>query len=262
MLTRRNFVGTAIASAAGLSTSGCLLFGLFRLGARGSLIRTGARASRRNTQGALTTFGRSGASTLHLARLTNSLAQLNRMRRVGQLFRIEDPQERELVGVDCDGKSAECKVDEVPITVTHPDGSWLVHHSNLFRESVGASRGDDDVLRHEDTKGRIVGYDVFEGNSATGRIRHFNKDRNLVGATTFRYVEGGAGVRAVIDDGQYLEAEMRRAIAGLQDDYGKGLRYMGDATAAQAACIARRGGTSCDDLTAVVKDALERLERG
>lgn len=262
MLTRRDFIGTGAASAAVLGTSGCLLLGLFRLGARSSLIRSGARASRLSTRGTLSSFGRSGAATLHLLRLTNTIVQINRMQRVAQMFRIEDLQENEAAAVDCDGRSAQCKVEEVPITVTHPDGSWLVHHSNLFRESVGASLPDGEILEHRDAKGRPVGLDVYDGNPLSGRIRHLDKDRNLTGVTTFRYVDDGGGVRAVIEDGRYLRSELRAVGADVMANHAKGLRHMGDATASQNECLDRPNGEECDDLTARVIEALEKLERG
>ena len=121
------------ASSMLLPLSGCLLFGgLLRLGVRGALLRGGARASRVSRRGTLSSFGRTGATTLQLVRLSRMANSVNRLQRVGDVFSSETGEDA--VNIDASDRLAECKVDGIPITNTRTDGRWLVHHSNLFQE--------------------------------------------------------------------------------------------------------------------------------
>lgn len=256
LFSRRGFVQGASATAL-LSQSGCsLLAGLLRLGVRGSLLRSGARAARVSRRGKLATFGRTGATTMHLVRLSRAANTLSRIQRVGQIYSSET--EEEAVAIEANENITECKVDRVPISNTRADGRWLVHHSNMFQESIGTSLAPrENELVHRDSRDKFVGADIMEH----GVIRHFDEHRNLAGTTPMIISEESANTAILLPDTSYLESELNISANSLRTDHGASLNDAQSMRLAQDRCLERSNDLSCEDLVTEVHSALERLEQ-
>lgn len=254
-IQRRKFLMISLSSVF-LPMSGCLLLaGLLRLGVRGALVRTGARAARVSRRGTLSSFGRTGATTMHLVHLTRLTNTMNRLQRVGEVFSFETGEDA--INVDANDHLAECKVDGVPISNTRTDGRWLVHHSNLFQEAIGTSLAQsEEEIVHQDTRDRFVGADVLRN----GAIRHIDQNRNLAGVTSFSIAESSDITTVHLTDSSYLESELSSISGALRVDHGDNLIDGQNMRLAQEACLQRPADESCEDLVLRVQSALERLE--
>jgi hypothetical protein len=256
LITRRGFIQSVSASAL-LSQTGCIfLLGLLRLGVRGSLLRSGARAARVSKRGTLASFGRAGATTMHLIRLSRAANTLGRMQKVGEIYGSETGDDA--IDVSANDRLTECNVEGMPVSNTRPDGRWLVHHSNMFQESIGTSLATRETeLVHRDSRNRFVGADVMEN----GAIRHIDQNQNLVGTTPLIISEETGTTLVRMPSSDYLESEFKQASNTIRSDHGDSLADSDSMRRAQEQCLQRPSSQSCDDLARDIEGALERLEK-
>lgn len=256
MKVSRRLVLPGMAASILITQSGCFfLVGLLRLGVRGSLIRSGARASRVSRRGKLSSFGRTGATTLHLVRLARAVNTVNRLQKVGEIFGQEN--EETAVEVESNNSISECLVERVPVSNTRADGKWLVHHSNFYQESIGTSLPKSDtVIEHQDVQSRFAGADVIEN----GVIRHIDANRDLAGTTPYVFKELPTETVVEFTDTRYLESELNSAASSITARDRATLRDADAMLRAQEACLRKPSDQDCNLLADQAGEALARLE--
>ena len=256
-MNRRTFIASGLGLPALLLPGCAILAGIFRFGARGGLVRRGARSARMSPRGSVLTLGRAASSTLQLIRLVNITNRIQELQSVGQVVSTETGN----VAVDIVAKDSLCEtyVEGAAISTSERRGLYDGHYVNLYGRQYEVGQSimlSDQEVEHRDLRNRFLGADKFEKD----RIQHYDADKQLKGITPLRVDRTPGRESAEISDDSYLMDELETTTRTARRDYGDGFGDVSTIVKMRTDCLNRSPAEDCDDLVQAANAALRRLE--
>ncbi len=260
-MKRRTFL-KAGATAFMILPSGCAILGLARFVGRAAVVRSGARATRANKRGAMSSFGRGSALSIYrsyrVLRAVNAIKNIESIHEESELITLENSQR--VVDIRSDDRSCIISRHGLPILESKlSDDKYIEHQSFLYDDHVGASKFDGDTIRHFDSEGDPDGFDAFD--ESAGVCRHFDKNNDLQGIskTGIEIIDGRKC--GVLTDDSYLMEQFKKEQQQIDPATRSRMKAMEDIANLNSKCSALPINHDCTAMAVKVASILKEIEK-